>query len=62
MNNGRASMDLEQCKGCGRCIAVCPTRAISLRMDETVDTLGQILARIELRTDIGRARGQFGLR
>jgi UDP-glucose 4-epimerase len=52
--NGRASINLERCKGCGRCIAVCPTGAISLCMDERVDTLGQILARIELRTDIGR--------
>jgi UDP-glucose 4-epimerase len=57
LDNGRASIDLEQCKGCGRCVAVCPTRAISLRMDDSVDTLGQILARIELRTDIGRPRG-----
>jgi ferredoxin len=57
MNNGRASIDLGLCKGCGRCIAVCSTGAISLRMDERVDTLGQILARIELRTDIGRASG-----
>jgi ferredoxin len=56
MNNGQASIDMEQCKGCGRCIAVCPAGAISLRMDESVDTLGQILARVELRTDIGRMR------
>jgi len=55
VDNGRARIDLAQCKGCGRCITVCPTGAISLRMDESVDTLARVLARIDLRTDIGRS-------
>jgi len=54
LHNGRANIDMTRCKGCGRCIAVCPTSAISLHMDERVDPLGRIMARVDGRTSIGR--------
>jgi ferredoxin len=62
MDNGRASIDLGQCKGCGRCITVCPTSAISLHVDENVDMLDQMLARIAQRTHIGHTSEQARMR
>jgi ferredoxin len=41
-----------QCKGCGRCAAVCPAEAITMRVDESADVLGNLFARIERRTEI----------
>jgi Fe-S-cluster-containing hydrogenase component 2 len=52
LTNGRAHIDEELCKGCGRCLMVCPTGAIALRMDEQVDTMEQLMRRITRRTDI----------
>lgn len=52
LENGRAHIG-ELCKGCGLCAAVCPEGAIVLRVTDGADMLGQLMARIERRTDIG---------
>jgi Fe-S-cluster-containing hydrogenase component 2 len=49
---GRVVVDA-RCKGCGRCVNVCPTGALTLRMDDGVDVLGHLMTRIERRTTIG---------
>jgi Fe-S-cluster-containing hydrogenase component 2 len=51
LRDGRARVS-EVCKGCGRCAAACPSRAIALRVDEKTDVLGNLFARIERRTEI----------
>jgi Fe-S-cluster-containing hydrogenase component 2 len=51
LEDGRARVG-EQCKGCGRCAAVCPAEAITMRVDENADVLGDLFARIERRTEI----------
>ena len=51
LDGSRARIN-ERCKGCGRCVAVCPAGAITLRVAEDVDVVGSLLARIEQYTDI----------
>ncbi|MBL7063403.1 MAG: 4Fe-4S binding protein [Anaerolineae bacterium] len=48
----KAEIDLQECVACGRCANVCPTDAISFQIDPGVDVVGQLLAQIEVRTDI----------
>jgi UDP-glucose 4-epimerase len=52
VENGRASV-AETCKGCGRCVVACPVGAIALHLDSQVDPVGQLIARMERRTEIG---------
>jgi UDP-glucose 4-epimerase len=51
--DGRAQIDQELCKGCGRCLTACPFHAITLRLENEVDMMSQLMSRIARRTDIG---------
>jgi UDP-glucose 4-epimerase len=50
---GISVIDQERCKGCGLCAAVCPEGAPKLLMDESMDVVAQLTARIRSRTEIG---------
>lgn len=49
--DGRAHIS-ERCKGCGRCVATCPSGAITLHVADDFDVLGHLWAQIEQRTNI----------
>jgi Fe-S-cluster-containing hydrogenase component 2 len=56
LQGGRAQIDEGGCKGCGRCVALCPDEVITVRVEDEERTLAQLVARIEARTEIGLAR------
>jgi Fe-S-cluster-containing hydrogenase component 2 len=51
--DGISVIDQERCKGCGVCAAVCPEGAPQLHLDESVDVVADLTARIRSRTEIG---------
>ena len=51
--NNIAVLDQQRCKGCGVCASVCPNEAPQFKMDEDVDVIEALFARIRARTDIG---------
>jgi Fe-S-cluster-containing hydrogenase component 2 len=57
--DGRSAAINDDCKGCGRCAAVCPTGAIRLYADESLDVWNGLLTRIKRRTDIGAERDEL---
>jgi UDP-glucose 4-epimerase len=50
---GRAVINGDYCKGCGNCVAACPEDAVVMRLDDGVDTVGDILETYNKRTDVG---------
>ena len=46
-------IDQGRCKGCGVCAAVCSSGAPQLHLDENTDIVGELLAQINTRTEIG---------
>lgn len=51
--DGRSVIDPLRCKGCGLCVAVCPEGAPHMHLDDSVDVVAALDARIRARTDIG---------
>ena len=51
--DGVSMIDQERCKGCGVCAAICPVDAPQLQLDESVDVIADLTARIRNRTEIG---------
>lgn len=49
---GKARIDAELCKGCGRCVQSCPSKAIELHIDDS-DFLRRTIERIEPLVDVG---------
>lgn len=45
--------DLKKCKGCGRCIAVCPKNAVSVRVDNIDEAINDLAERIKPIADLG---------
>jgi ferredoxin len=42
----------EDCKGCGRCVIMCPEQAITMTFDAGLDTVGDILEAYKKRTNV----------
>ena len=45
--------DYGHCKGCGRCVSMCPQQAITMTFESGVDTVTITLERYERRTNVG---------
>jgi len=41
------------CKGCGRCATVCPSGAVTLRLENAEEAVRELSERIRERVDIG---------
>jgi UDP-glucose 4-epimerase len=52
LGEDQAMIDLSRCVGCGHCVQVCPSEAISFVVDPNVDVIGKLLAHVEAYTDI----------
>lgn len=53
ITGGRTEINEEYCKGCGNCVKVCPEGAVEMRLEDGVDTVGDILETYDKRTDVG---------
>jgi ferredoxin len=51
VKEGKARIDDELCKGCGRCVQFCPERAIELRIEDS-DFMRHTIERIEPLVDV----------
>jgi Fe-S-cluster-containing hydrogenase component 2 len=49
LQDGRASIDQDTCRGCGRCAEACPSKAIEMRIsdglfiDKTIEAIERIV-------------------
>jgi NAD-dependent dihydropyrimidine dehydrogenase PreA subunit len=51
MKNNKTSIIQETCMGCGRCEMICPSKAVSVTIDD-FSRIDELVARFEERTDI----------
>jgi len=54
IGDGKARIDANLCKGCGRCVETCPSQAIELRIEDS-DFMRRTIARIEPLVDVTKA-------
>lgn len=52
IQNGIIIYDSNRCKGCGRCISVCPQNAIELKIEDTDSAIDELMNRINSIIDI----------
>ena len=51
MVDGKATLDLERCLGCGRCTDVCPTGATTITIDN-INRVEELINKIESVVDV----------
>lgn len=57
ISNDRAKINEEYCKGCGNCVKMCPEDAVVMRLEDGVNTVGNLLETYGERTDVGDLSG-----
>ena len=61
IRNGRAFVDYDRCKGCGRCIGVCPTKAMRPTEENGCEILARKVAEYSLAVCQGRPNFHISL-